>query len=207
MPFESLGLKHCPEDIEGLRGLKQRVREKRVQEAGSRNLEIVEIGTFAGATALALHAPGDTVYCVDHWRGGGQDLVSEMYAQDPELVGEYVFKTFAQNCKDKLFRGIVPCYGTSTMWASVWPFKVDMVWIDANHEFEAVSADIRAWMPHVKKGGLLCGHDYNSYSWETQEDGSPKPGTKVWRTQVKEAVDLLLPDRELCGRTIWYKFM
>ena len=37
---------------------------------------------------------------------------------------------------------------------------LDLVFIDANHSFEAVTADILAWWPKVKEGGWLTGHDY-----------------------------------------------
>lgn len=36
----------------------------------------------------------------------------------------------------------------------------DIVFIDAAHDFENVLRDIRAWWPHVRDGGYLCGHDY-----------------------------------------------
>lgn len=36
----------------------------------------------------------------------------------------------------------------------------DFVYIDANHTYENVRQDILAWKPKVKKGGVLCGHDY-----------------------------------------------
>lgn len=35
----------------------------------------------------------------------------------------------------------------------------DLVYIDANHAYEAVKEDVRLWMPKVKKGGILAGHD------------------------------------------------
>lgn len=38
--------------------------------------------------------------------------------------------------------------------------SLDAVYIDADHRFTAVDADIRAWWPKVCPGGLLAGHDY-----------------------------------------------
>ena len=37
----------------------------------------------------------------------------------------------------------------------------DLVYIDAYHYYEAVCMDITAWLPKVRPGGLLAGHDYN----------------------------------------------
>ena len=37
----------------------------------------------------------------------------------------------------------------------------DFVFIDADHRYEAVNADIHAWFSKVRKGGMIIGHDYN----------------------------------------------
>ena len=36
----------------------------------------------------------------------------------------------------------------------------DIVYVDAAHEYESVKADIAAWLPKVKTGGVICGDDY-----------------------------------------------
>lgn len=51
----------------------------------------------------------------------------------------------------------------------------DVVYIDADHSYESVRDDIRAWYPKVAVGGALCGHDYHT-------DGKVWPG-------VRRAVD------------------
>jgi predicted O-methyltransferase YrrM len=57
--------------------------------------------------------------------------------------------------------------------------SLDFVFIDANHNYEFVYEDIKIWLPKIKSGGILAGHDYNHPVW---------PG-------VKKAVDELLgPD-------------
>ncbi|HKW13642.1 MAG TPA: class I SAM-dependent methyltransferase [Candidatus Krumholzibacteria bacterium] len=40
------------------------------------------------------------------------------------------------------------------------PDSCDVVWIDADHSYEAVKADIAAWWPKVKPGGYLGGDDW-----------------------------------------------
>lgn len=40
--------------------------------------------------------------------------------------------------------------------------SLDLVFIDAEHTYDAVKADIAAWLPKVRSGGILAGHDYGS---------------------------------------------
>jgi predicted O-methyltransferase YrrM len=62
--------------------------------------------------------------------------------------------------------------------------SVDFVWIDAGHEYEEVKADIEAWMPKLKRGGVMGGDDY------------PFDG-------VSKAVKELLPKHEVGSETGW----
>ena len=38
--------------------------------------------------------------------------------------------------------------------------SLDWIYIDANHEYDAVSMEIDMAIPKVKKGGYIMGHDY-----------------------------------------------
>lgn len=62
----------------------------------------------------------------------------------------------------------------------------DFVFIDAAHDYESVKADIQAWIPKVKPGCVLAGHDYCD-AW---------PG-------VKQSVDELIPNRQL-NKSVWW---
>lgn len=66
---------------------------------------------------------------------------------------------------------------------------LDYVFIDASHTYEKVKADIVAWLPKIRPGGMLAGHDY----------GDGKGG-------VKRAVDELVQGVEVIG-TCWYKMV
>ena len=39
--------------------------------------------------------------------------------------------------------------------------RLDFVYIDGNHEFDYVIADILAWVPKVRSGGIVALHDYH----------------------------------------------
>jgi precorrin-6B methylase 2 len=57
--------------------------------------------------------------------------------------------------------------------------EIDVIFIDAGHSYEAVKADIEAWLPKMKPNGIMAGHDYKA--WE----GVNKAVTEVFGTPHK----------------------
>ena len=43
--------------------------------------------------------------------------------------------------------------------------SLDFVYIDGDHTFDGVLADIKAYLPKVKTGGLIIGDDYTLGNW------------------------------------------
>lgn len=41
------------------------------------------------------------------------------------------------------------------------PNELDFVYIDANHTFKGVQADLEAWFPKIRVGGVFGGHDFS----------------------------------------------
>jgi predicted O-methyltransferase YrrM len=127
------------------------------------NAKCVEVGTRYGDLAYeAIKARPDLkLTVVDNWQGAFAD-------------GEQV-------TREKL-RGfdVVIEKNTSVEAAKFFNFEsLDFIYIDAAHDYANVTADIEAWWPKVKKGGILSGHDY-----ETKlDDGFWGP------IEVKQAVD------------------
>jgi len=62
------------------------------------------------------------------------------------------------------------------------PHPLDLVFIDADHAEGAVVHDICLWLPKVREGGIVCGHDYASPKW---------PGVKAAVDRVLGNVKLL----------------
>jgi len=67
--------------------------------------------------------------------------------------------------------------------------SLDFVFIDADHSYEGCKADIEAWEPKVRKGGMVAGHDYNR-KW---------PG-------VVRSVDERFPDKIIANDSVWIDF-
>ena len=59
--------------------------------------------------------------------------------------------------------------GNSWLSASKFDDKsLDFVFIDADHTYESAKKDILAWLPKVKAGGILAGHDYPTWEGVTR---------------------------------------
>lgn len=65
--------------------------------------------------------------------------------------------------------------------------SIDFIFIDADHSEAGVTRDIKAWLPKLKKGGVMAGHDY----------GNPR------YSGVKKAVDSLLNVKQV-SKQCWY---
>eukprot|EP00928_Gymnodinium_smaydae_P061912 TRINITY_DN45883_c0_g1_i1.p1 TRINITY_DN45883_c0_g1~~TRINITY_DN45883_c0_g1_i1.p1 ORF type:complete len:502 (-),score=103.68 TRINITY_DN45883_c0_g1_i1:98-1474(-) len=68
--------------------------------------------------------------------------------------------------------GSAACGGTPWPWhrrrprgsGRAWRPLADIVFIDGLHDFESVLEDIRLWTQHVRRGGIIAGHDYR-FPW------------------------------------------
>jgi predicted O-methyltransferase YrrM len=61
----------------------------------------------------------------------------------------------------KRYHNISQYYRDTTISAHLFENNFfDAVYIDADHTYESVSREIKTWLPKVKIGGFICGHDY-----------------------------------------------
>lgn len=125
----------------------------------------VEIGCLAGrstcylATKIRESGKAIALYAVDTGRGSPNDSTGRVIApsQGGTLAGVLHRNLIGCGVDDI----VVPIFTTSLKAASLFlPEALDFCFIDADHSYESVMADLRAWWPKVKPGGTLAGHDY-----------------------------------------------
>lgn len=120
--------------------------------------KFVEIGSWKGkssafmAVEIANSHKNIDFYCVDTWEGSVEHQGREELSK--------LFDIFQENMAplDEYYTSM-----RMTSLNAVNHFEdksLDFIFIDASHEYEDVKKDIKAWLPKVKPGGVIAGHDY-----------------------------------------------
>ena len=135
---------------------------------GAEHLVGAEIGVFSGALSrLLLSRSGVFLYMVDSWlsedrqseeRRESIDYHAHLTAREQQYYyfAARVNTEFAENRRKVLMMDSLEAA------RHIADRSLDFVFIDADHSYEGCKADIEAWLPKVKLGGLLGGHDYEN---------------------------------------------
>ncbi len=145
---------------------------------------IFEIGTFRGRTALnfALNSPPDcTVWTLDLPPQAKPGMEQQTGTADSTIIkaaspgADYQGKDVAHKIKQLLGDSLDFDY-------SPYEGKMDLVFVDGAHHFEAVQADTRTALRLARPGGWIVWHDfanYGDYHDVTRAILSLLPGDKV----------------------------
>ena len=109
---------------------------------------VCELGSHVGSSSALFAYYCKLVYCIDVWTYIKTDYIPE-FEND---FDKYVLDNFNNVVKIK-----------STTIDAVKRFldnSLDLVYVDADHEYESVKEDINNWLPKIKKGGFIAGHDF-----------------------------------------------
>ena len=113
-----------------------------------------EIGINQGANLRQLlsKCPDLRAVAVDDWRLG--------YLGWDRRKRDFSRRKFAG--VNKKFKDRIYLYEMSSEAAAglIPDNALDMVFIDADHSYDGVLADIALWGPKVRQGGVVSGHDY-----------------------------------------------
>jgi predicted O-methyltransferase YrrM len=119
-----------------------------------KNGTIIELGSMHGRSAytLSVSSPTSKIFCFDYW--SGHPCITADEIERPNTL-----ELFKENTKD--CPNVTPIkldYAVKTI--PSWEEPVDMVFLDAAHYNPDDWLCIEFWLPKIKSGGILCGHDY-----------------------------------------------
>lgn len=132
----------------------------------------VEIGVCRGENIRGLLSACDNIADItgiDPWLPYGdvtKEMQAENYRKTASILLPYVVMKQARILKGQSLGKVVIFENES----------LDFVYIDGDHSALAAYADMKAWWPKVKPGGVLAGHDY-------------RPKDKTVRAAVKQFSD------------------
>jgi predicted O-methyltransferase YrrM len=118
---------------------------------------LVEVGVHDGRNAAEMlyHLRPHKFWLIDPWSanypagyaGNTQKDWDELYTKVTERFSLFDYVEIIREASDKA--------------AFLIPDELDMVYLDADHAYDSIAADIKLWWPKVRVGGLLAGDDYS----------------------------------------------
>lgn len=156
-PFNFLGHVTPPTDLLALQKL---VKDQLSRETEG-TVHVCEIGSYVGSSAIAMAEVDKRVQvrCIEHFRGNDNDRIGAVTA---EHGSDKVRATFRSNVANAGLDGriVLDEQDETNVVGFTRNEAYHVVFLDAKHDYETVKRQIDAWMPKVKKNGILCGHDY-----------------------------------------------
>jgi hypothetical protein len=130
----------------------------------------VEVGTLHGSYAEEiLKTWRGHLFCVDVWVNQPKSVYFDSAnLLDMDQVFATAMKKVGGNSRCTLLRMM-----SLNAVGKFEDGELDFVFLDGNHAVDAARADISAWWPKVKIGGIISGHDCNTrYDHETNSDAA-----------------------------------
>jgi predicted O-methyltransferase YrrM len=134
--------------------------------------QVIEVGSWMGAStcfiAGGLKGANAKIFAVDNFQGlstCGEDAA--WYSRHFQRLGaNTTLEIFRENFASLGFTSrSEPVVSDSLAAAQKLAAKrgtVDFIFIDGDHSYDACKADIAAWSPYVKRGGVIAFHDFGS---------------------------------------------
>ncbi len=168
---------------------------------------IVEIGSHRGLSSAWLatgSAEGNRAHvtCIDPWPlyGTGAPDPSIPWAEEGAL--EQWLANIAAVGGGPL---TTPLRSTAIAVAATWAQPVGMLFHDADHAYEAVRDDYRAWQPYLASGAWIAVHDFYGSNWRGdhwQRDGSEQLAVRKIILKSGEFEDVGVVDNLWKGRRL-----
>jgi len=136
--------------------------EKMFQENEIKN--IIEVGSWLGCSTrlFAQSIPKNgKVFAIDHWLGSKEHFESDEFKDwIPILYQQFLSNVIHTELTDKIIPVRLRSLEAAKRLQNI-AIPIDLIYIDASHEYADVYADLCAWYPYVENHGILCGDDWN----------------------------------------------
>jgi len=146
---------------------------------------VVEIGSWLGKSSLVL-AKGligkhsARLFCIDPFNADGDPPSALAYRRRMSSLDELLLERFVGNMRrNRVLCMIEILQGYSYEFAESFSRKIDLLFIDGNHDYDAVLKDFNDWSSLVKHGGFIVFHDV------VDREGVDGP----WRAVQEKIVD------------------
>ncbi len=118
----------------------------------------VEIGVSGGSGSIGMvwRMPNLKLYCIDPWEHRHLAPYEASFTQEIHDAGYEQAKAKLAPYMDR----VVIIRKRSDDAINDVPDNLDFVHIDGHHEYYQVINDIKNYLPKVRKGGIISGHDY-----------------------------------------------
>lgn len=152
----------------------------------------VEVGSWKGTSAAFLAVEiinsekNIKLDCIDTWQGSSENIDPKSKHFEPLLLEkDGLYKNYTANIEPvkHIINSIrVPSLEALKLYDDN---TLDFVFIDAAHDYESVCKDIQGWLPKIRPGGLLAGHDWDCDEVrqavkDTLKTGFSGIGENVW---------------------------
>lgn len=143
---------------------------------GLRPARVIEVGSWKGASAIhmaglakALGIDGFTLVCVDTWLGSPEhwrvrdhpDFLPSLRLRNgyPQLYQQFLANVIHAGHADCIVPFPIASSGAAQFLRGRG-VAFDATYIDAGHEYPSVRADLEAFWPLLRKGGVMFGDDF-----------------------------------------------
>lgn len=140
---------------------------KTVKKIKNKNIKICEIGSWMGRSSYVLaraieDKAKSEVICIDPFNGDGDSGSKKEYGRiiksDSQKQG--LKEMFIENMKKyKIINKIRIIEGYSNDIVQDFKHKIDLLFIDGNHDYKSVLEDYLKWSPLIRKNGYIAFHD------------------------------------------------
>ena len=126
-----------------------------------------EIGVLNGNTSFRILGARKllTLYMIDPWiapvKGSSYFISGDDNARKPAQAHEAAYRKTLRRVDFAGSRAKIMRMFSHEAAPEIKNGSLDFVFIDGDHSYEGNSKDIKLWLPKVKKGGFISGHDYN----------------------------------------------